>query len=62
MKDNTSYRLVKIPIIEPVAWHNIYEHTPLDFHKYGEYPRFIRPVGVHQPRYEICKERIKEEK
>lgn len=24
------------------------EHTPLDYYKYGEYPRFIRPVGTFQ--------------
>ena len=59
-KDETPYLLMKVPIYEPVAWHNVYEHTPLDWHKYGEYPRFIRPVGAHQPRFEICKERIKE--
>ena len=29
---------------------NVYEHTPLDYFKYGEYPRFIRPVDAQQPR------------
>ncbi len=61
MRDNTPYKLVKVPIIEPVTLHNLYEHTPLDIYKYGEHPRFIRPVGAHQPRYEIVKERIKGE-
>ena len=59
MNDNTKYLLVKVPTIEPLTPHNLHEHTPLDFYKYGEYPRFIRPVGVHEPKYEICKERIK---
>ena len=59
-KDGTPYRLVRVPIKEPFSWHNIYEHTPVDFFKYGEYPRFIRPIGAHQPKYEICKEQIKE--
>jgi len=59
-KDGTPYRLVKVPIKEPFSWHNIYEHTPVDFFKYGEYPRIIRPIGWHEPKYEICKERIEE--
>ena len=61
MRENTPYKLVKVPIVEPVTLYDLYEHTPLDIHKHGEYPRFIRPVGVHQPRYEIVKERIKGE-
>lgn len=31
----------------------VYEHTPLDYYRYGEYPRFLRPVGVHQPRTKV---------
>jgi len=40
-----------IPVIEPMDPRrgNVYEHTPLDYYKYGEYPRFIRLVGAHQP-------------
>jgi len=37
------------PIIDPVGPHNLFEHTPLDYYRYGEYPRFIRPIGAHQP-------------
>lgn len=42
-----NWRLV--PIIEPMDIRrcNVYEHTPLDYYRYGEYPRFIRPVGAH---------------
>jgi hypothetical protein len=55
---HSSFRYKKIPLTEPLNLHNIFEHTPLDYYKYGEYPRFIRPIGAHQPRYEIIKERI----
>lgn len=43
---------MKVPVIEPLDIRrcNVYEHTPLDYYKYGEYPRFIRPVDAHQPR------------
>ena len=61
MRDNTPYRLVKVPIIEPITPPDLYEHTPLDWDKYGEYPRFIRPVRPPNVRYEIMKERIKGE-
>ena len=44
-----------VPVIEPMDHRrcNIYEHTPLDYFKYGEYPRFIRPVDAQQPRTAI---------
>lgn len=43
---------MRVPVIEPMDPRrgNIYEHTPLDYYKYGEYPRFIRPVDAQQPR------------
>lgn len=43
---------VRAPIIEPLDPRTMWEHTPLDYYRYGEYPRFIRPVGAHQPRWE----------
>lgn len=41
-----------VPVIEPMDLRscNVFEHTPLDYYRYGEYPRFIRPIGAHQPR------------
>lgn len=36
---------------------NVYEHTPLDYYRYGEYPRFIRPVDAHQPRVRVVWEK-----
>jgi hypothetical protein len=38
----------RVPIIEPVDPRFCWEHTPLDIYRYGEYPRFIRPVGAHR--------------
>ena len=40
-----------IPVIEPMDPRraNVYEHTPLDYYRYGEYPRFLRSVGAHRP-------------
>ena len=60
MKDSTPYRLVKVPIYEPLNHIDIYEHTPANFYKYGQYPRFINPIRPPYIKYEICKERIKE--
>ena len=60
MKDSTPYRLIKVPIIEPLNIIDIFEHTPADYYKYGQYPRFIRPIRPPYIKYEICKERIKE--
>lgn len=37
-------------LLPPQYW---YEHTPLDYYRYGEYPRFIRPVDAHKPRTKI---------
>ena len=40
------------PVIEPMEIRraNVFEHTPLDYYRYGQYPRWIRPVGASQPR------------
>lgn len=45
-------QLKRVPIIEPLDLRTVWEHTPLDYYRYGEYPRFIRPVGWSQPRCE----------
>ena len=51
------YTLAERPVIEPldIRRHNVFEHTPLDYYRYGEYPRFMRPVGWAQPRTETVK-------
>ena len=46
-----------IPIIEPLSPYNLYEHTPLSYYRYGEYPRFLRPVGAHQPQVKLTWEK-----
>lgn len=33
----------RIPVIEPLNTATVWEHTPLDYYRYGLYPRFIRP-------------------
>ena len=48
-------KFVKKPIKYVVDIHNLYEHQPLDIYKYGEYPRFITPVGHNEPLIEIVK-------
>lgn len=45
-------RWMRVPVLEPLDPRTAWEHTPLDYYRYGEYPRFIRPVGAHQPRAE----------
>lgn len=43
---------IRVPVREPLRISHCWEHTPLDYFRYGEYPRFIRPVDAHQPRTE----------
>lgn len=40
-----------IPVVDPMDPRrlNVYEHTPLDYYRYGEYPRYIRPPGANRP-------------
>ncbi len=46
-------RVEFVPVIEPLDIRTVWEHTPLDYYRYGEYPRFLRPVGAHQPRVTV---------
>lgn len=43
---------IRKPIIEPMSHRTatVFEHTPVAYYRYGEYPRFIRPVSAYQPR------------
>ena len=34
-----------VPIIRPINVIDVWEHTPSDYYRRGEYPRYIRPVG-----------------
>lgn len=45
-----------VPVIVPMRPGD-FEHTPLDYYRYGEYPRFLRPIGAQQPRSEWRKVR-----
>ena len=47
----TRWTWIRVPVIEPLRIANCWEHTPLDYYRYGEYPRFLRPVDAHQPRW-----------
>lgn len=44
------YKWVLVPVIEQLTPAVVYEHTPSNYYKTGEYPRFLRPVGAHTPR------------
>lgn len=37
-------RWLNVPIPTHICWQTVFEHTPLDFPRYGEYPRHIRAV------------------
>lgn len=52
MGEKERYVWRRVPIIEPLTPATMWEHTPLDYYRYGEYPRFLRPPGTHQPRWE----------
>ena len=36
---------IRKPITRPINPIDVWEHTPLDIYRYGEYPRFLRPPG-----------------
>lgn len=50
----TKYRWIRVPVIEPMDFRrlNVFEHPPVSYYRYGEYPRDISPIGAHQPRTE----------
>ena len=50
--DAPKRRWIRVPTIEPLMVAHCWEHTPLDYYRYGEYPRFLRPVDAHEPRWE----------
>ena len=43
---------IRVPVKEKLEVAHCWEHTPLDYYRYGEYPRFVRPVGAHKPMIE----------
>jgi hypothetical protein len=45
----TKFKWIQVPVPEPLTMQNVWEHTPLDYYRYGEYPRFINPPGAHAP-------------
>lgn len=42
---------ILIPVVEPPDFRrgNVYEHPPMDYYRYGEYPRYLRKPGLNQP-------------
>lgn len=38
------FRWIRVPVPMQLTPSTVHEHTPLDPYRYGEYPRFIRPV------------------
>ena len=42
---NVTHRLEFVPVFEPLNIHNFFEHTPLDYYRYGEYPRYLSAIG-----------------
>jgi hypothetical protein len=33
-----------VPVIEELSFANVFEHRPVDYYRYGEYPRYISPI------------------
>lgn len=48
------FRWIRQPIQEKLNMFNMWEHTPLDYYRYGEYPRFLRSVR-NDPQWEWVK-------
>jgi hypothetical protein len=48
---------VRVPVLDPLNPISVWEHTPLDYYRCGEYPRFIRGpeerAGDHPWRWEV---------
>jgi len=46
---------IKIPTIEEMRLNkmNVFEHTPIAYFLYGEYPRDINPIGGHLPKTKV---------
>lgn len=47
-----SWKRIRVPIVGRLPLHLMYEHPPLNYYKYGEYPRFIRPPHDNAPPWE----------
>ena len=50
---------IRVPIIEEINIENVWEHPPLDYYRYGEYPRFLRNPnpGVHKWKWSKIEEK-----
>jgi hypothetical protein len=46
MSDTSKWEWVRVPIIEKLDIREIWEHRPVDYYRYGEYPRDLRKPGV----------------
>lgn len=44
MTEEQARKWIEVPVIEPIDPRYVWEHTPVDYYRYGEYPRIIRPV------------------
>ena len=42
---------IRVPVIEPMRLEHLFEHTPVDYYRYGQYPCWTNPPGRH-PFYE----------
>lgn len=43
--EGKKYRLVRFPVKQNITFDRMFEHPPLDYFKYGEYPRHIVQPG-----------------
>jgi hypothetical protein len=52
MDDQLPLWLIEVPIVEPldIRRMNVFEHSPADYFRRGEYPRYLSAVGQWQPR------------
>jgi len=48
----------RVPIVKPINPIDVWEHTPLDIYRHGEYPRFLRPVGPRLGDHETKWQRV----
>jgi hypothetical protein len=56
------WMLIPVKEVFDIRWPvTVFEHTPVDYFKYGEYPRWLNQPGTWQPRTEWKLVEVKDE-
>lgn len=50
-----TWQWIKKPLVKKLTMQNIWEHEPLDYYRYGLYPRYISGIRTEALPYEYVK-------